>query len=425
MPRILLHTLVFPPDGVSTSTLLSELMQDLQSKGHQITVLTTCPHYNRDLDAEAKQPLHGRLGGLYFISEHHGMRVIHTWMPRKGQGVSGRLSHYLIFHVLSLILGILMIGRQDVVIAPSPPLSIGVIGWLLAVFKGGKFVYNVQELYPALAVQMGLTTSDSAAYKLMARLERFVYSRAAKVTVICEPFRQHVFALGFPEQKVHKIPNFVDADFIRPLPKDNPLARQYDLVGKFVVQYAGNIGLTQSFDTLMEVAARLRDEPAVQFLIVGDGARRVYVAEQIAQRSLTNITLLPYQPRSEVPFIYAAADIGLVPLMAGAARTTIPSKIYTIMASGRPVLASVDTDSELVWIIEQARCGLAVPPDDAAALEQGIRHAYHAQAEFRAYGENGRRYVEAHFSRPAVTDQYHRLIQQLVSQRSPGAAPIL
>jgi glycosyltransferase involved in cell wall biosynthesis len=169
----------------------------------------------------------------------------------------------------------------------------------------------------------------------------------------------------------------------------------------------------------MEVAMRLRDEPAIQFLIVGDGARRAYVSEQIAQRNLTNITLLPYQPRSEVPFIYAAADISLVPLMAGTARTTIPSKIYTIMASGRPVLASVDTDSELVWIIKQGCCGLAIPPDDADALEKGIRHAFNAQAEFKVYGENGRRYVEAHFSRRAVTEQYHTLIQQLVNQQNP------
>ena len=180
MPRILLHTLVFPPDGVSTSILLSELTQDLQSKGHQITVLTTRPHYNRDLDAEAKQSLRPRFGGLYYVSNHHGMRVIHTWMPRKGQGVSGRLRDYLIFHILSLVLGILLIGRQDVVIVPSPPLSIGVIGWLLATFKGGKFIYNIQELYPALAVQLGLTTTNTPTYKLMAWLERFVYHLAPR-----------------------------------------------------------------------------------------------------------------------------------------------------------------------------------------------------------------------------------------------------
>ena len=336
MPRILLHTLVFPPDGVSTSTILAELTEDLQSKGNTIVVLTTRPHYNRDQDAEAKQPLRSRFGGLYSVSEFRGIHVIHTWMPRKGHSVSGRLRDYLIFHILSLCLGILLIGDQDIVITPSPPLSIGVIGWLLAKLKGGKFVYNVQELYPAVTVQMGLTTRDSRTYKLMTQLERFVYQRATTITVICEPFRQYIVALGVPEHKVRKIPNFVDVHFIRPLPKDNPFVRQHDLLDKFVVQYAGNIGHTQSFDCILEVADRLRNECAIHFLIVGDGARRAYMAEQITERKLDNITLLPYLPRSEVPFIYAAADIGLVPLMTGTANTTIPSKFYTIMASGRP-----------------------------------------------------------------------------------------
>ncbi|MBC7811901.1 MAG: glycosyltransferase family 4 protein [Burkholderiales bacterium] len=415
MSRILLHTLVFAPDGVSTSTLLSELMQDLQAQGHRITVLTTRPHYNRDLEAEAKQPLRPFLGGLYSISDHYGMRVIHTWMPRKGQGVSGRLRDYLIFHILSLILGTLMIGRQDVVIAPSPPLSIGMIGWLLAILKGGKFIYNVRELYPALAVQMGLASADSMVYRLMAWLERFVYARSKVVVVICEMFRQHVVKLGFASEKVLNIPDFVDTDFIRPMPKDNPLTRQYNLFDKFVVQYAGNIGMTQSFDTIMEVAGRLQDEPDIHFLIVGDGARRQYVQEQIANLSLKNITLLPYQPRSEVPFIYAAADISLVPLMAGTAQTTIPSKIYTIMASGRPALVSVDVDSELVWIVEQANCGIAVPPDDADTMEAGIRRVFAEQEFFKACGINGRHYVEKHFSRRAVSEQFNNLITHITT----------
>lgn len=289
------------------------------------------------------------------------------------------------------------------------------IGWLLSILKGGKFIYNVRELYPALAVQMGLTSPNSTIYRLMALLERFVYARSKVVVVICEMFRQHVVNLGFAPEKVLNIPDFVDTEFIRPLPKDNPLTRQYNLLDKFVVQYAGNIGMTQSFDTIMEVAGRLKDEPNIQFLIVGDGARRQYVQDQILKLSLENITLLPYQPRSEVPFIYAAADLGLVPLMAGTAQTTIPSKIYTIMASGRPALVSVDMNSELVWIVEQANCGIAVPPDDADALEVGIRRVFAEQDFFKRCGIKGRQYVEQHFSRRAVNEQFGKLIAQITT----------
>lgn len=416
MARILLHTLVYAPDGVSTATLLSELAQDLQANGHEITILTTKPHYNRDEDAEAKQPLHKRLGGLYHVSEHHGMRVIHTYMPPKGQGLGNRLRHYVLFHVLSLILGALLIGRQDVVIAPSPPLSIGVVAWILARLKSAKFVYNIQELYPALAVQMGIMSPESSMYRLMVRLEHFIYQRADKITVICDYFHQQVLKIGLPDHKVLLIPNFVDIDFIRPLPKANALAHEHKLLNKFVIQYAGNIGMTQSFDTILEVACRLQDEAEIHFLIVGDGARRHYVEQQLQAGSFPNITLLPYQPRSHVPHVYASADLCLVPLMTGTAQTTVPSKIYTIMASGRPVLTAVDQDSELVTIVQTAKCGLAVPPDDADALEAGIRQIFAERVKFKEYGSNGRSYVEAHFSRDSVSAQYHRLIQQLVEQ---------
>ncbi len=417
MARILLHTLVFAPDGVSTSILLSELMQDLQSHGHTITVLTTQPHYNRDDDAEAKQPLHRHLFGLYYVSDHHRMRVIHTYMPRKGERVSGRFRDYLIFHFLSLLLGLLMVGWQDVVIAPSPPLSIGVIGWMLAKLKGARFIYNVRELYPALAVQMGLLKTDSWMYQLLAWLEKFVYAHSWMVVVICEQFRRHVIKTGIAADKVINIPDFVDINFVRPLPRDNVLARQLGLLDKYVVLYAGNIGMTQSFETILPVIERLADIPAIHFLLVGDGARRSYVDEQVTARQLRNVTLLPYQPHHVVPDIYATADLGLVPLMAGTAQTTIPSKIYTVLASGRPVLVSADLDSELASIVENAKCGLAVPPDDVDALERGVRQAYAHHEQFRVYGENGRRYVEQNFSRDAVNRKFHALLECLSKEQ--------
>ncbi len=418
MSRILLHTLVFPPDGVSTATILAELTEDLQSKGNTIVVLTTRPHYNRDRDAEMKQPLQRRLRGLYFVSDYCGMRVIHTWMPRKGQGTGGRMQDYMIFHILSLIVGTLLVGRCDIVIAPSPPLSIGIIAWLFAVLKGGRFVYNIQELYPALALQMGLTTTESIFYKVMTWMEHFVYGRAASITTISEGFRQHVINLGIDENKIWVIPNFVDTDFIKPLPKINPVSVEHNLTEKFVVQYAGNIGMTQSFDIILEVAGRLRDEPQIHFLITGDGARRIYVEEQIRQRGLENITLLPYQPRSQVPNIYASADLSLVPLMRGTSQTTIPSKIFTIMASGRPVLVAVDEDSELATIVKTARCGLVIQPDDADTMEAAIRQVFSTPSEFKAYGENGRRFVEAHYSRDKVSQQYQNLIEHLTRTNS-------
>ena len=413
MSRILILSLVGAPDGVSTSIIVSELAQDLQDKGHAVTVLTTVPHYNIDPDARAQQPLQRRWGGLFYRSDYHGIPVWHTYMRPKGNRIGGRLLDYMIFHVISLLLGLFVLPRQDVVLAVSPPLTIGVIGWLLARFKRARFVYNVQELYPETAVRIGVLREGSCSVRVFEWIERFIYRRAHILAVICDAFAQAIARKGIPARKIQVIPNFVDVDTIRPLPKDNSLAQELDLVERFVVLYAGNIGLTQSLDCLLAAAERLRDHPIIRFLIVGDGARRAYVAEQVGALSLTNVILLPYQPRSRVPEIYATADVGLVPLMEGTAQTTVPSKLYTIMASARPALVAVDAESDLVETVHKAQCGLVIPPDDVDALISGIVQMYEQRACFRELGENGRRYVEQNMARAVISDRYHALFVDL------------
>ncbi len=290
------------------------------------------------------------------------------------------------------------------------------IGWILAKVKGAKFIYNVRELYPDLVAQMGMLSRESRPYRVLSAMERFIYKRSWRVVVICEMFRRHVIDKGIVDSKVINIPDFVDTDFVCPRPKDNPLARQLGLVDKFVVLYAGNLGMTQSFDTILVVIDRLKDTAQVHFLIVGDGVRRSYLEKSFNEHKSRNVTLLPYQPRGIVPDIYATGDLGLVPLMAGTAKTTIPSKIYTILAAGKPVLVSVDLDSELTWIVAEAQCGTSIPPDDADAMEQAIRTAYAQRDQFRRLGENGRCYVEQHFSRHAVNEAFNILMRHVTEK---------
>jgi colanic acid biosynthesis glycosyl transferase WcaI len=413
MARILLYTLVFSPDGVSTAILVSELMTELQALGYEVSVLTTVPHYNRDSVAEAKQPLHKKMFGLYYVSDYHGIKVIHVPMSRKEERVGGRFLDYMRFHFWSLLLGLFLIGRCDVVIAPSPPLTIGIVGWLLARLKGAKFVYDVQELYPALMLQVGMLTEDHWLYKVFLRLEKLVYTLSDHIAVITPYFKKAVVATGTPPNKVTVIPNFVVLDFEPNLSKSNPLAQELGLTDKYVVLYAGNIGMTHSFDTIIEVINRVRDVPDIHFLVVGDGVRRKYVEEQAAKHNLSNLTMLPWQPLEQMGNIYGTANLGLVPLMTGTAKTTIPSKIYTIMASGLPVLLSVDTDSDMVTLVQEANCGVSVPPDNAQAMEAALRKVYAQRDEFKQRGLNGRRFVEENYSRQAVGRQVAELIQRL------------
>jgi glycosyltransferase involved in cell wall biosynthesis len=414
MSRILIISLVFAPDGVSTATLVSALAADLQQLEHTVQVITTVPHYNLEPEARAAQPLHPGWWGVVQTSRYQGIPVWHTAVANKKEGAGGRILGYLIFNLLTLLIGLFAIGPVDAILVVSPPLTSGVVSAALGWIKRARTLYNVQELYPDTFVRMGTLRPEALTTRLLYRIESWIYRHTDALTTISEAFARSLRSKGAPPERVHVIPNFVDITEIQSGSKDNPLAREHGLVESFVVLYAGNLGLTQSFDTLLSVAARLRDHPAIRIVIVGDGVRRADLAEQIAQEQLTQVLLLPYQPRSRVPDIYASADLGLVPLMAGTAETTLPSKLYTIMAAGRPVLAAVDAESDIIHTVQQANCGYTIAPDDAQALHEAILHAYANRDQLAALGQNGRQYVESHFQRSAISQQYHRLLQQLV-----------
>jgi colanic acid biosynthesis glycosyl transferase WcaI len=394
---------------------MSELAQDLQAKGHRVTVLTTTPHYNYEPDAAARQTLRPHWGRWVQESEIEGIRVLHVYAAPKGSRVWRRAFDYARYHLLGTLVGILSIERPDVLFAPSPPLTIGLQAWLLGMLRRAPYLYNVQEIYPDIAVRLGVLRNRALIWA-MELVEQFIYRRAARVSVISERFRCALLAKRVPPDKLGVIANCVDTDFVRPASHTNAFSAACGLDGKFTVLYAGNIGLTQGFETVLETAHQLAGEEDMQFLIVGGGARREWLARELAVRRLRNATLLPYQPRSRVPEIYACADLCLVPMKVGVARDTFPSKVYTVMAAGRGVVVSAEPDTELAWVVEQAGCGWVVPPDDAAALVDAIRYARVHREELRERGARGREYVVAHHSRQAVVEQYDTLIREVVAQ---------
>ncbi len=415
LPRILLLTLVFAPDSVSTSVILSELTQDLRTLGHQVTVLTATPHYNQEPEALALQPLKPLWGGWLYESHLGDIRVLHVKVSPKAEKVAGRAWDYIVFHILSFFVGLLVAGRQDIILTLSPPLTSGLEAWVLGLFKRIPYIYNVQEIYPDVVVRLGVLKKRWV-IQLAELVERFVYQRASAIVVISKAFLQNLEMIKrVPKRKLHLIPNFVDVNFVAPQPRENDFRQRHNLDNAFVVLYAGNIGLTQSFDTLIETARLLNGFSEIRFLIVGDGSRRAWLAEQLQTRQLSNVLLLPFQPRSQVPQVYAASNLCLVPLKADMAQSTVPSKVYTIMAAARPVLAAVDADSEIAWLVQETKCGVRIPPDDPQALVEAIMQFYREPDRGRVYGENGRRYVVEHYARDRIAMQYHQLITAVVA----------
>ena len=412
MTHLLLLSLTFPPDNVSTAHLMGELSSDLVAQGHQVTVLTTMPHYNRDRTAEEAQPIRSFWGPLLRRSEINGAVVYHTPAMSRSGGMLGRIFGWLIFHMVSLVAGLLIPRRVDVILAPSPPLTIGLVAWFLGLYHRSRFIYNVQELYPDIAVSLGVITSRPL-ISLLYRLERFVYATAGRISVISEPMREVILAKGISPEKVVHIANWVDTAEIDALEKDNEFSRAHGVQNDFVVTYAGNMGLAQNFGEFLDAAAILRDRPGIRFMLIGEGVERVSIQRRVEKERLVNVIVLPYQDYHLVPLIYASSDLSYVPLHDAAATHALPSKVYRIMASGRAILAMAETGSAIGALVEDAHSGILVEPGSGERLADAIESAASDPAGMAALGRSGREYVIENYSRQEIVKRYVSEIAEL------------
>lgn len=407
--HVLVVSLVFPPDSVSTAQIVGDLVADLGGSGVTVTVLTTIPHYNPSEDVSSLRRWFGR---LVQRSDWAGASVYHCAMPRKGASVLARLASWLWFHLASTVIGVLVRRPVHVIFAPSPPLTIGLSAWILGLVHRAPYVYNVQELYPDIAVAVG-ALRPGIFLRMALWIERFVYARAAVVTAIADRMAERLRAKGVPEERVVVIPNFVDVEHLRPAPKDNAFSREMGLAGRFVVTYAGNLGPAQGLDFVLDAAALLVDETRIRFLVIGEGIAREQLQRRIAAELLINCRLLPYQPYSRMLEIYAASDLSLVPQAQDIGSDAIPSKVYRIMACGRPVVALTTGESDLARLIEESGGGLIVSSRNPADLAATIRTALHEPQRLGVMGDAGRRHVLTRFERHVVTRKYRDLFEDL------------
>ena len=417
MARILILTLVFRPDNVSTAQIIGDLALDLKTMGHDVFVITTVPHYNEDAEADQQQPRSSFLGKLLQKSNYRGINVLHVLMPRKGKSKLLRMVAWLGFHAVSTIAGVFTRFKPDVVLAPSPPLTIGVSAWLLGRWHKCPFIYNVQEIYPDVAVNLGVL-QNVLAIKYLQRLESFVYSKARALTVISEGMANNIRGKGVAKENIHVIPNFVDVEEFHSLSKVNKFSCRYGLHNKFVVSYAGNMGAPQGLETLIEAAHLLQQEEGIHFLMMGDGSEREALVAKSKNLRLTNITFLSYQPYSLMTEAYAAADASFVSQAAGTCNDGIPSKVYRIMACARPVIACTEADSDLARLVTKAGGGVVVESGDALALANAIQQAFIQWEAWLAKGLKARQFVLQDYSRSTISNRYHELIMELCREDS-------
>jgi colanic acid biosynthesis glycosyl transferase WcaI len=298
--------------------------------------------------------------------------------------------------------------HTDVAIVVSPPLTFAAIAQLLRVTSGTRVIYNAQELWPDVPRDLGVIRNRWILAAL-GMTERWIYRSSAAVTAIGDHFAREIRRRGGTDTDVHTIPNFVDTAWISPRPKRNALAEEWGVADRPVLLYAGNLGLTQDFDLLLDTATKL---PEVELVIVGAGARQADLERELERRDLPNVRLEPYQPEERVADLYGLADVVAVPLAAGHDRTTTPSKIFAAMAASRPIVVCAAVDTDLAQQVTSARAGTVVPPGDLRAFVAAVRSFVSGPSlDFDA----GAALKEAESRSPRrVTAAYSALIDELV-----------
>ena len=407
--RILIISIAFAPELIGNAPLVTELATDLAKQGHQVTVITGFPQHGLSEIPERYRRK------LFLKEDFDGVRIIRCYNYASAQkSFLNKMLSYVSFPLSSTLSG-LIAGEYDIIFTLSPPLWLGLSAYLIGKTKGIPFVYNVQDLFPEAAVKLG-ALSNEYAINFFEKLERFVSTKAKCVLVICDSFRDSIVSKGIPNHKVVVIPNWVDTDFIRPMAKNNEFREENDIGNRFVILYAGAIGFSQPLEIVLECAKSMANNPEILFVIVGSGVKKEQLQEQAKQMSLKNIRFFDSQPRSKLPTLLASADVSLVMLKTGIATVSFPSKIYGIMASGRPIIASLDKNSDAWNIIKEAQSGFWVEPENAEKLVETIEILYRNRELCVKYGANGRKYVVENNSRKKITAAYGQLLKSLVSE---------
>lgn len=380
-------------------------------RGHQVTVLTQAVHH---LTGEIWPEYRGK----WVVREEDGpgVTVLRCFVTKGyNRSLLGRLCGYLAYAVSSAWAG-LFSGPQDVVIASSPPLTVALTGYMLALLKRCPMVFEVRDLWPDSAVDNGSLTNPFLIW-LASRLERFAYRRARLVVAVTPGIRERLLAKGVPEEKIALVTNAADLETFTPGERDNWVRREYGLGDAFVVMYSGGHGVSHNLELLIRAAALLRDDDRFRFLLVGDGLDKPRLVRLAEELGLSNVVFVDAQPKSRMPDFCNAADAGCAVLKkAETFKTAYPGKVFDYMACARPVIVAIDGIIKKM-VEEDARCGIQVDPEDPAAFAEAVRRLAAEPEECRRMGERGRRYVEEHFDRRKIAERFEGILAGLARRR--------
>ncbi|MBK8047815.1 MAG: glycosyltransferase family 4 protein [Anaerolineales bacterium] len=403
MHLLLIHQALAAPNQPG-GTRHYELGQHLIARGHAMTVVTS------DLNYMTGQAVASRKG-VFVREDLDGIALLRAYTyPALHRSFVWRVVSFLSFMVSSLWAG-LNAGPVDVVMGTTPPIFQAVTAWLVAALRRKPFLLEVRDLWPEFAIDMGVLRNP-VLIRLSRWLESFLYSQADHLLVNSPAYRDYLLHRGIPVAKVSMIPNGVEPGMFHPAERGTALRRQWGVEDKFVVMYAGAMGIANDLSTLLRAANRLRDHVEIQFVIVGDGKERGNLQQEAQALQLPNVLFAGSLPKAQMPEALAAADACVailqnIPMF----RTTYPNKVFDYMAAGRPTLLAID--GVIRRVVEDAVGGFFVPPGDDATLAEATLVLASNPELAHVMGENASTYVRKHFDRGVQADEFVALVTRL------------
>jgi len=422
--KILYVSQYFPPEMGAPAARAAELARHWANAGHAVSILTGFPnHPTGVVPAEWRS----RLRRLTFHEKLGSVDVYRTWLwPLPNRKAHERMRNYASFCLSAALRGITL-PRPDVIIATSPQLLVGLAGWWLAFARRIPFVFEVRDLWPESLAAVGVGDENSLLHRSLSAIANFLYRCADHIVVVTPAFKDFLIQnRNVPAEKISVVENGVETDQFSPggAAANRTLRLELSAENKFVVCYVGTMGMAHGLETLLDAAGHLQTQnPAVLFLLIGEGADKVRIKAQAQSRGLANIRFLDQQPREKIPAFISASDACAVLLRKTEVfKTVIPTKMLEFMSCSRPVILGVDGQARK--IVEAAEAGIVIEPENSSALVEAIQRLTDNRDLCQQLGAQGREYIVRHFSRSQTAEAYIHVLDALrepTPAHKPGA----
>jgi glycosyltransferase involved in cell wall biosynthesis len=400
--KVLLMRGYFPPESAASNQMCLDLIKRLGERGMEVTV--ACPIPTRGVSDEIRREYKNKKKEELFPN----VTIKRYWLPKEKSNSLLRAARYLMQNVYQFFYGLCM--QYDVLFLYSTPPTNGMIGGMLAEVKKKRFYYYLHDIFPDSLVQTGLTQTGSLIWKIGRKIENYSYKHASKVITISESMKDNIIEKGVPCEKIAIVPNWVNVEQVHHIERDkNTLIKEFHIdPEKFIVTYAGNIGESQSVNTLIEAAKLLRTEEDVLFVVIGDGTEKEKCMSIASE--LNNVMFIPMQSPSRISEVYSLGNVSTVLCKKGVGAAGMPSKTGSIFATSTMIIAAFDKGSDLQRIIDQNKLGICVDPEKPESLAEAIMWAKSNTECVKQRGEKGNNYLTNHMTDEICTDKLWSII---------------